>query len=199
MICDMGELLFVLLLYVGLVLRLIPTGNEPWKLTNLLLLPAEGLVVIFLLSRRRTENISLHWQDWLLALSATVAPLLVQPGNTTPLVWPICGAGLMLSGMVIQVHAKLALGRSFGCVPANRGLKLCGPYRFVRHPMYAGYLLGHLAFLLVNPSIWNLVVYAVSYALQIPRLLNEERLLAEDAEYRIYQSIVKYRLIPGLY
>ncbi len=109
------------------------------------------------------------------------------------------GASLLLMGTILQVHAKLVLGRSFGCVPANRGLKLNGPYRFVRHPMYAGYLLGHIAFLMMNPTAWNWVVYAACYSLQIPRMLTEERLLSEDHRYRAYQSAVTYRLIPGLF
>jgi protein-S-isoprenylcysteine O-methyltransferase Ste14 len=106
---------------------------------------------------------------------------------------------LLITGMVIQVHAKLTLGRSFGCVPAHRGLQLSGPYRFVRHPMYAGYLVSHAAFLLMNPSLRNTAVYGGCYALQIPRILSEERLLARDPAYREYQRAVPYRLIPGVF
>ncbi len=186
-------------LYLGLVVRLIAPGDGPWQIVNLLLLPSEGLVVIFLLFRRRTENISRRWQDWLLALSATAIPMLVQPGVGAPLVSPMLGASLLLAGTIIQVHAKVTLGRSFGCVPAHRGLKLAGPYRFVRHPMYTGYLLSHIAFLLMNPTFYNSVVYVACYALQIPRLLNEERLLGSDPQYRDYQSLVPDRLIPGVF
>ena len=197
--CDLGEMAIVLMLYIGLVMRLIETDGTPWNLANLLLIPSEGLVVVFLLFRRRTERISLRWQDWLLALSATTAPMLVEPGVGVPAVPPMLGASLLLAGTIIQVHAKLALGRSFGCVPAHRGLKLAGPYRFVRHPMYAGYLLGHVAFLLMNPTVWNFAVYLACYSLQIPRLLYEERLLGSDPQYRNYQASVKYRLIPGVF
>lgn len=197
--CDLGEMAIVLLLYLGLVLRLMPTDGVPWQWTNLLLLPSEGLVVIFLLFRRRTEQISRRWSDWALALSATVAPLFVIPGIGAALVEPMWGASLLLMGMIIQCHAKLTLGRSFGCVPAHRGLKLTGPYRFVRHPMYLGYLVGHLAFLLMNPTAWNLGVYAASYALQIPRLLKEEWYLRSDPQYRDYVTAVPYRLIPRVF
>jgi protein-S-isoprenylcysteine O-methyltransferase Ste14 len=84
-------------------------------------------------------------------------------------------------------------------VPAHRGLKVAGPYRFVRHPMYAGYLLSHAAFLLMNPTVGNVAVYAVCYALQIPRIFAEERLLSRDPEYREYRRTVRYRLIPWLF
>jgi protein-S-isoprenylcysteine O-methyltransferase Ste14 len=91
------------------------------------------------------------------------------------------------------------LGRSFGLLPANRGLILRGPYRLVRHPMYFGYLLVHVGFLLLNPSLWNLMVYVAAYACQVPRLLVEERLLARDKSYAEYQQQVRYRLIPGVF
>ena len=196
---DLCEMAIVLMVYVALVYRLLTQDGLHWKLANLLLLPSEGLVVIFMLFRRPTEQISRRWQDWTLALTATVAPMLVQPTFGMTLVPPIIGAALLLFGTFIQIHAKLSLGRSFGCVPANRGLKLTGPYQFIRHPMYAGYLLSHIAFLLMNPSFWNLMVYSVCLALQIPRLLSEERLLGQDSKYFEYQTIVRYRLIPGLF
>jgi protein-S-isoprenylcysteine O-methyltransferase Ste14 len=37
--------------------------------------------------------------------------------------------------------ALAALGRSFGFVAADRGLRASGPYAMVRHPVYASYLL----------------------------------------------------------
>jgi protein-S-isoprenylcysteine O-methyltransferase Ste14 len=197
--CDMGERLIVLALYIGLVGRLIAAWRVEGELANLLLIPSEGLVVLFLLLRHSTGQISLRWQDWLLALLATLSPMLVQPGVRDALVPPVLGAFLLFMGTVVQVHAKLTLGRSFGCVPAHRGLQLAGPYRFVRHPMYLGYFMGHVAFLLMNPTLWNIAAYAVCYALQIPRLLAEERLLAKDEQYRAYQATVKYRMIPGIF
>ena len=197
--CDLAERVIVLAVYLALVWRILKNGWVSGELTNLLLLPSEGLVVLFLLIRRRAHTISARWQDWTLALAATLAPMLVEPGTGTSLVPPALAAGLLLIGIVVQVHAKLTLGRSFGCVPAHRGLQLNGPYRFVRHPMYAGYLLSHVAFLLVNPTWRNVAAYAVCYALQFPRLIAEERWLAQDPAYRDYQTHVKYRLIPGVF
>lgn len=196
---DVGERIIVLAVYLLLVARILAHGWFSGELTSLLLLPSEGLVVVFLLLRRRTSVISLHWQDWLLALSATLAPMLVAPSDGAAWLSPTVAAGLMLMGIVIQVHAKITLGRSFGCVAAHRGLKLGGPYCFIRHPMYAGYLLSHVAFLLVNPTWRNAAAYAVCYALQVPRLMSEERLLSNDPNYQKYQAQVRFRLIPGLF
>ena len=62
---------------------------------------------------------------------------------------------LQLAGLAWQVAAKVTLGRSFGLLPAARGLVTSGPYRVVRHPIYLGYLITHLAFVAANPTMWN--------------------------------------------
>lgn len=198
-VLDGCERAIVLVLYGWLVARLLSGYLAHGGLVNLLLLPSEGLVVVFLLLRRRTEAISRLPSEWTIALMATCAPLLVEPGVGRALVSPPLAAAVLLIGMFLQVHAKITLGRSFGCVPANRGLKLEGPYRFVRHPMYAGYLLSHTAFLAMNPTLWNLAVYGVSYGSQVCRLLAEERFLANDPDYRAYSEVVRFRLIPGIF
>jgi protein-S-isoprenylcysteine O-methyltransferase Ste14 len=101
--------------------------------------------------------------------------------------------------MLVQLHSKVVLARSFGCVPAHRGVKTAGPYRVVRHPMYAGYLLSHLGFALMNPTVRNLALYAACFLFQVHRMQAEERILERDDEYRRYRTAVRYRLIPGVF
>ena len=84
-------------------------------------------------------------------------------------------------------------------VAANRGIRSSGPYRLIRHPMYAGYVLTNIGFLLLYPTGWNLAVYATAWGLQLARLLAEERFLGAVPEYRDYMATVRYRLVPGLF
>jgi protein-S-isoprenylcysteine O-methyltransferase Ste14 len=132
-------------------------------------------------------------------MGATLAPLWVCPGGPGALVPIWLGESLLLFGAFCLVFAKITLGRSFGMIPAHRGLTQAGPYRLVRHPMYAGYLLCHVGFLLLNPTFWNLGVYACFYALQVPRLVVEEIHLRQDPNYGDYAAKVPYRLIPGIF
>lgn len=198
-VLDWFERLLVVAFFCWLVVQLIGNFQTERNVGSLFLLPSEGLVVVFILIRRSSRVMSRQPGAWLIALAATCLPMLVTSVADQSLVPITLGAVVLLMGIIIQVHAKLTLGRSLGCVAAHRGLMLGGPYRFVRHPMYLGYLVSHVAFLAMNPSWWNLGVYSLCYALQIPRLLLEERLLSMDSGYRAYQSKVRFRLIPGVF
>lgn len=196
---DLAERAALVGLFGWLVLRMFSAyaAKEAW--VDLILVPSEGIVVFLALIRRTTPNVSRRPSDWLLAFTATAAPLLVQTSLGRAFLPPIIGAAMMFAGMALQMYAKIALGRSFGCVPANRGVKWCGPYCYIRHPMYAGYMLTHLAFFLLNPTAWNLAMYVLCDSLQIPRLLAEERLLRDDPKYRDYAAAVRYRLLRGVF
>lgn len=194
-VLDRLEQVAVALLFVWLVQRVWVSANPFAPL----LLVAEFTVLIFVLIRRHTSAISVRLGDWLLAITATCAPLLIQPGVD---LWPqiaALGVGLVVLGNAGQIWAKLFLRRSFGIAPANRGIKRDGPYRFVRHPMYAGYLIAHIGVMVLMPSLFNLAIYTVGWWAQILRLKAEEDLLGQDPAYAEYMGQVRWRLVPGVF
>ncbi|MEL0253295.1 MAG: isoprenylcysteine carboxylmethyltransferase family protein, partial [Novosphingobium sp.] len=89
----------------------------------------------------------------------------------------------------------MSLRRSFGVAPANRGIKTNGLYRFVRHPIYAGYLVLHIGLFILIPSVYNLAVYAVAWAAQIMRIKAEEALLLQDPAYVAFKQRTRFRLM----
>jgi protein-S-isoprenylcysteine O-methyltransferase Ste14 len=194
---DLAEQIAVLALYSWLVVRLWPGEFSASNWYPLLILLSEGLVVLLLLIRRPTDRISTKGRDWALAAGGTFIVLFVDQGGPA-LMGPL-GAVLMLVGLAIHVGAKLSLRRSFGLVAANRGVKVGGFYRLVRHPMYAGYMLSHAGFLLVAPSLWNLALYVLAWALLIARIYAEEQVLSEDPAYQAFRTRVRYRLLPGIF
>jgi protein-S-isoprenylcysteine O-methyltransferase Ste14 len=168
------------------------------KWTSLLWIVSEGLVIFLIMFRRESRRLSRHPWDWIVALGGTFTALLVRPA-TTMIAPEHIGVVLQLAGTVFEIYAKGFLGRSFGIVASDRGIVLGGPYRIVRHPIYLGYFVTHVGFLLANWSPRNLALYIVIYFFQISRILSEERILREDESYRTYCQRVHYRLIPFIF
>lgn len=166
---------------------------------DVMLLITETMMVVLVLFRKRAKNLSLRPTDWALAFSATCLSLLARPYAGQPHSWDSIAVGLTIVGLSTQLVSKLTLGRRFGVVAANRGLCMSGPYRLVRHPIYMGYVMLHAGFFLLNPTFWNLAVFATLYTIKIPRILAEERLLGQDPEYQQYMQKVRSRLIPGIF
>jgi len=106
---------------------------------------------------------------------------------------------LQLAGTVAAILSLAALGRSFGLLAGNRGVRTAGPYQIVRHPAYASYIIVQLAYVLENLSLWNAVLFTVVLVAQLTRISQEEQALSADQSYRQYRSQVRYRLVPGLY
>jgi len=168
------------------------------KWTSLLWMVSEGLVILLLVFRRDSRRLSMHPWDWIVAIGGSFTVLLVRPATTT-IAPEFLGVALQLAGTVFEIYAKVFLGRSFGIVAADRGVVVGGPYRIVRHPIYFGYFVTHVGFLLANWSARNIALYIVIYFFQISRILAEERILREDESYRAYCQRVRYRVIPFIF
>jgi protein-S-isoprenylcysteine O-methyltransferase Ste14 len=194
-VLDRAEQAVIVTLFCLLTYRVFASANA---LAPLLII-SEGGVVFFVLIRRPTAAISVRLGDWLLATTATAAPLLIAPVESSPKALIAAGVTLIVLGNCVQVASKLFLRRSFGIAPANRGVKIGGPYKVVRHPMYAGYLLANIGILMLMPSLLNLTIYAIGWTAQVLRLQAEERLLSQDAAYRAFQQTTRFRLIPGVF
>jgi protein-S-isoprenylcysteine O-methyltransferase Ste14 len=134
---------------------------------------------------------------WVAAPLGSFAMLLARPGGSG--VPHAVSETLQLVGVVIALASLGALGRSFGLVAANRGVRTRGPYRLVRHPAYAGYFVAWTAYVAENPTARNGGLLAVAVLAQLVRIREEERVLAGDNEYRRYMAAVRRRLIPYVY
>lgn len=194
---DILEQVALLSLYIWFVLRLWPGTLAAVTIPVTLLLVSEGLIIVLLLIRRPTDNISTSFWDWFVAFSGSFLPLLVRKSEE-PFVLYVA-AGFMIFGMITHIGAKLSLFRSFGIVAANRGVKVKGLYAIVRHPMYAGYFYTHIGFLLSTPSVWNFVVYTCTWGFLLARIFAEEKILLQSPDYQEYVKWVRFRLIPGVF
>jgi protein-S-isoprenylcysteine O-methyltransferase Ste14 len=162
---------------------------------GLFLIEQTWFAVAFLV-RRPPRAVSWQARSWLVAFAGTFGGLLLRPGGAHP-AWGVqAGFGLQLTGLVIAITSLVALGRSFGFVAADRGLRTSGPYAVVRHPVYASYLLIQSGYVLQSQSLRNILIVAFVTACNIGRVLAEEKLLGTSRAYQAYRERVRWRLIP---
>jgi len=75
-----------------------------------------------------------------------------------------------------------------------------GPYRYVRHPGYVGFIVSAFAMPLALGSLWALIPAAMTLCLFVVRTALEDRTLqAELSGYKEYAQRVRYRLLPGVW
>jgi protein-S-isoprenylcysteine O-methyltransferase Ste14 len=189
----------VSVLFTLLSINMLHDFMRTGRMTGLLLLVSESLVIVLTVVRRRAHLVDRSMWAALVTAISVVGPPLLRPSNGGGLVPDLATTVISALGLVVVVAGKLTLGRSFGLVPANRGVVVRGPYALVRHPIYSGYLITHLAFLIAHPRLWNVIVVATADMALILRALVEERVLGGDVEYRTYCRRVGWHLLPGVF
>jgi len=165
---------FGLVMINSVALVLFLTRRDAFRVGNLLegfVALAGTFVVSLLLIASRDDGATLH--------DAPLLPTIIQ-----------CAG---IAGWAVSL---MALGRSLGIAPADRGLVRHGPYRFIRHPIYAFEGLFFLGWLAAFPTAWNALIIAVWAALQVARILREEAIIGGYGQYR---QAVRWRIIPFLW
>ena len=101
--------------------------------------------------------------------------------DSLSLVQVLAGTSLILAGNALDIWGYSTLLRSFSIVPEARELRVTGPYRIVRHPVYLGQLAAQAGVWLVfaNPNGFGIVFFGIFVALQLYRSRLEDHVLAE--------------------
>jgi protein-S-isoprenylcysteine O-methyltransferase Ste14 len=198
-ISDLVARAIIIVLFSLLSANLLGDFLRTGHVTGLLLLVSESLVVVMTILRRRTRLVDRSIGGLLTTALSVAGPYLLRAADGSSIVPDTATAMVSVVGLGLVIIGKLALGRSFGIAPANRGIVMRGPYVLVRHPIYTGYLLTHLAFLAAHPRPWNAAVIVVADAALVMRALIEERVLSADADYRSYCRRVGWHLVPGVF
>ncbi len=170
-----------------------------------------------LMAERQNMEKALSGKSWdkilapLMALSLSF-PLVIVAGLDHRFAWSAAfPLWLIVPGFILIVLGygfaawALAENRFFSSVvriQTDRGHVVCdtGPYRFVRHPGYAGNLLALPGIVLALSSMLAIIPAAVALIIAVIRTALEDRTLQEELPgYRDYVQRVRYRLIPGIY
>ena len=144
--------------------------------------------------------------QFLLFVLIFFAPLVVPKLIEWPEPWDMVGIGLGVAlglfGAFTALAGVLSLGQNLTAVPFPKEkatLVEGGAYRYVRHPIYSGILVGSLGWGLLTNSLLALLFTLVLLLLFDVKSRREEQWLADKyANYAAYQARVR-KLIPLIY
>jgi len=124
--------------------------------------------------------------------------------TSVPLAGQIAGSVLVGAGMVLvwETYRANTFATTQVRVQTERAQTVVdsGPYRYVRHPMYAGMVLYLLGTPLMLSSLWGLAVIPVLFLLLALRTLGEEQVLKTDLNgYAEYMTKTPWRIVPGIW
>lgn len=130
-----------------------------------------------------------------------VTPLLMtaQPHLGVSRLIVNCGITIEFVGMIISEGARIYLGRRFGLLPANRGVVSTGPFALVRHPIYLGWFVLSIGFVMVYPTVLNMSLLTITLPFMMWRIDLEEQLLKQDPAYAAYCATTPHRVLPFVY
>ncbi len=125
------------------------------------------------------------------------------------LIWPRnlivywIGFVLLAAGLLYTVWARRHLAGNWSAtvtLKQNHELTRSGPYRFTRHPIYTGLLVGFVGSAVALDEWRGVIAVAFAAYAFVRKLRIEERFLAEHfgAQYDAYRKEVR-ALIPGIY
>jgi protein-S-isoprenylcysteine O-methyltransferase Ste14 len=117
-----------------------------------------------------------------------------------PVVLGACAASTAGSFLIYRVFRENTYCSSVVELREHQTVVSSGPYRLVRHPMYAGVLLGAGAMPLALGSYVAAVFFLPIVVLLVVRIRAEERFLsAELSGYGAYMRATPRRLVPGVW
>jgi protein-S-isoprenylcysteine O-methyltransferase Ste14 len=124
--------------------------------------------------------------------------------TSIPLAGQIAGAVLVGAGLVLvwETFRANTFATTQVRIQAERKQTVIdtGPYRFIRHPMYAGMTLYMLGTPLMLSSLWGLACVPVLGLMLALRTIGEEQVLKADLDgYADYMTRTPWRIIPGVW
>jgi protein-S-isoprenylcysteine O-methyltransferase Ste14 len=151
------------------------------------------------------DRVLLRLLLFLTIIQPLVAGLDFRWHGTSMPVWTIyvgiasfIGAAFLITWVLVSnPHAESSVR-----IQSDRGHRVIssGPYRFVRHPMYAGLIQLHQAMALILGSTWVVALASVMTILYYWRTALEDRTLRRELPgYEEYATVTRYRLMPGLW
>jgi len=190
------------LLAVSFMLAMLPAGRElSFTLAgaaNVIWIAGAAIMAAMSFARFAPRSATVTLRTIVASGAMLILPCFMRPIDLSTGALATAGLVLELFGVVLTQVARVYMGRSFGILPANRGIVSMGPFRWVRHPIYFGWLVLSIGYAMSYASPRNIMLIAVTLPFMVWRIDQEEAHLSADPEYRSYMTRVPYRLWPGV-
>jgi protein-S-isoprenylcysteine O-methyltransferase Ste14 len=154
------------------------------------------------------------WDRAILLIGAILGPfvIFIVAGLDVRFSWsphiPLVIQSLALIGVILGYILggwAMVVNKFFSAVvriqkDRNQTVVSDGPYKFVRHPGYAGAILTLLSIPIMLNSLWALLPVGFVFSLTIVRTFIEDNTLQEELDgYKEYSKKVRYKLLPGIW
>ncbi len=189
-------------LAVSFLLAMMPAGRElSFSLAgaaNVVWLAGAAIMAVMSFARFAPRSASVNLRTIAASGAMLILPCLMRPINPSTGALATAGLVLELFGVILTQVARVYMGRSFGILPANRGIVSKGPFRWVRHPIYFGWLVLSIGYAMSYANPRNIILIIATLPFMVWRIDQEETHLSADTAYRGYIDHVRYRLLPGV-
>lgn len=165
---------------------------------NVVWLTGAAIMAVMSFARFAPRTSAVNWRTLAATGGMLILPVFMRPTAMSTGALATTGLIFELFGVVLTQVARVYMGRSFGILPANRGIVSKGPFRSVRHPIYFGWLILSLGYAMSFASERNILLMAMTLPFMVWRIGQEEVHLSADPEYLRYMKQVRYRLWPGV-
>ncbi len=189
-------------LAVSFLIAMLPAGRElSFTLAgaaNIVWLAGAAIMAVMSFARFAPRSATVNLGTIVASGAMLILPCLMRP--ISPSTGALATAGLIfeLFGVILTQVARVYMGRSFGILPANRGIVSKGPFRWVRHPIYFGWFILSIGYAMSYTSPRNIILIVATLPFMVWRIDQEETHLSADTAYRGYMGRVRYRLLPGV-
>jgi hypothetical protein len=189
-------------LAVSFLLATLPAGRElSFSLAgaaNVVWLTGAAIMAVMSFARFAPRSATVNLQTIAASGAMLILPCFMRPFDRSTGALATAGLIFELCGIVLTQVARVYMGRSFGILPANRGIVSKGPIRRVRQPIYFGWFLLSMGYAMSFTNPRNTILIIATLPFMVWRIDQEEAHLSADPEYRGYMDHVRYRLLPGV-
>jgi len=189
-------------LAVSFLLAMLPAGRElSFTLAgaaNIVWLIGAAVMAVMSFARFAPRSATVNLRTIAASGAMLILPCFMRPIDRSTGALATVGLVFELIGVILTQVARVYMGRSFGILPANRGIVSKGPFRWVRHPIYFGWLILSIGYAMSYANPRNTILIVATLPFMVWRIDQEEAHLSADPEYRGYMVHVRYRLLPGV-